>query len=72
MVIIMNNKKALEKWNSISTEFQNKLIDNVFCSKEGKATTIIDFTIKNHKYGIVFEGKCKKCGTKVVRVVEDI
>jgi len=67
----MDNKKALEKWNSIPSEFQNKLIDNVFCSKEGKSTTIIDFIIKNHKYGILLEGKCKKCGTKVVRVVED-
>ena len=68
----MNNKKALEKWNNISSENQKKLIDNVFCSKEGKSTTIIDFAVSNHSCGIILKGKCKKCGTKVVRVIEDM
>ena len=67
----MNSKKALEKWNNIPSEFQKKLIDNVFCSKEGKSTTIMNFTVSSHKCGIVLEGKCKKCGTRVARVIED-
>lgn len=68
----MNDKKALEKWESIPSEFQERLINNVFCSKEGESTTIINFTIKKHKCGIMLEGKCKNCNTKVVRVIEDI
>lgn len=64
------NKSALEKWNTIPERVQNLLIKNVFCRTCG-VTTIIDFDIKNDEFGIVLEGKCKKCGNEVARFIEN-
>ena len=60
---------AVEKWNTISSANQKKLLDNVFCGKCG-VTMIVDYTIENSRSDIVLQGKCKKCGGKVARVVE--
>ncbi|RJQ25135.1 hypothetical protein C4565_08920 [Candidatus Parcubacteria bacterium] len=62
--------QAVKKWNQIPKEMQNKLIDNVFCGKCG-VTTITDYTMTNDKYGVLLEGKCKKCGGPVARLIED-
>lgn len=62
--------KALKKWNNISSENQQLLLNNVFCSKCGM-TTIVDYAVQNDRYGIVLKGKCKSCGSKVARFVED-
>lgn len=64
------NKSALEKWNAIPERVQNLLIKNVFCKTCG-VTTIVDFDIKNDEFGIVLEGKCKKCGNGVARFIEN-
>jgi len=63
--------KAMEKWNKIPKELQKRLINNVYCSKCFE-TSIVDYDIKDDKYGIVLEGKCKKCGSNVARMVEGI
>lgn len=62
--------KAIKKWNQIPIEMQNKLIDNVFCGKCG-VTTITDYAMTNDKYGVLLEGKCKKCDGPVARLIED-
>jgi len=53
----------------IDKQHQELLLRNVFCTKCG-VTTIIDYKILDDKYGIVLEGKCKKCGVKVARYIE--
>jgi hypothetical protein len=63
--------KALKKWNDISPEHQQLLLNNVFCLN-CKITSMIDYTVQNDRYGIVLKGKCKSCGGKVARFVEDI
>jgi hypothetical protein len=62
---------ALQRWNTVPKEFRQKILDNVFCSN-CHTTTIVDYEIKDNKYGVLIEGKCKKCGKDVARVVEDI
>ena len=61
---------ALQKWNRIPDEFQQKIIDNVFC-RNCKITTIVDYEITNDEFGILLKGKCYKCGNNVARFVED-
>ena len=63
--------KAMQKWNKVPKEFQQKIIDNVFCGK-CFVTTIVDYNIEDDMFGIILRGKCKKCGGNVARVVEDI
>ena len=63
-------KSALDKWNAIPNRVQKLLIDNVFCGSCG-VTSIVDFDIKNDVLGIIIEGKCKKCGKKVARFIEN-
>jgi len=62
--------EAAKKWAKISSDIQQLLINNVFCSKCG-VTTIVDYALHNDRFGIVLKGKCKKCGKDVVRLVED-
>lgn len=62
--------EAIKKWNAIPPEAQRLFLQNVFCSKCG-VTEVVDYTIQNDRFGIVILGKCKKCGDKVARVIED-
>ena len=62
--------KTAQKWNKIPKDIQEKLLDNVLCKKCG-VTTIIDYSMTNDQYGILLQGKCKKCGGVVARLIED-
>ena len=61
---------AAKKWAKIPPDMQQLLINNVFCSRCG-VTTIIDYSMNNDRFGILLKGKCKKCGNKVTRLIED-
>ena len=61
---------AMQKWNNTPEEFQQKILNNVFCGKCRGSTTIIDYEITNSVHDILLEGKCKKCGNKVARLLE--
>ena len=61
---------AAKKWGRIPPNIQHLLINNVFCSKCG-VTTIIDYSLHNDRHGILMKGRCKKCGNKVARLIED-
>lgn len=63
--------RAVQKWKKIPKDMQLKFLDNVFCSKCG-VTTIVDYSMSNDPYGILLQGKCKKCGKAVARMIEDI
>ena len=62
--------KAANKWANIQPDIQQKIINNVFCSRCG-VTTIVDYSITADKYGILLKGKCKTCGKDVARLIED-
>lgn len=61
---------AVQRWNKITKNIQEQIVNNVFCSTCG-VTTIVDYTLNNDKFGILLKGKCKKCGKNVARLVED-
>jgi uncharacterized protein YdhG (YjbR/CyaY superfamily) len=67
---LISDMKGLKKWAKITPDFQQRLIDNVFCSKCG-VTTIVNYGIHNDRFGLVLKGSCKKCGGSVARFVED-
>ena len=62
--------KAAQKWAKIPKNIQQELIQNVYCSN-CMVTTITDYTLRDDKFGVVLQGKCKKCGADVARLVED-
>jgi len=64
------NMKALRKWNKLDEATQNMLLANVFCIV-CLVTTAVDYEVVSIKEGILINGKCKKCGQYVARVVEE-
>ena len=64
------DSEALRKWNKIPKEFQQKIINNVFC-RICMNTTIVEYKITDDEYGVLLEGKCKKCDGNVARLVEE-
>ncbi len=60
---------AMQKWNRIDKDIRDRLLANVYCSNCYN-TIIIDYSVRDDVYGIVLQGKCKKCGADVARFVE--
>jgi len=67
----MDDIDALRRWMTVPEEFRKKVLNNVFCGK-CYTTTIVDYSFKAEKGGVLIKGKCKKCGGDVARYVEDI
>ena len=63
-------KVAMEEWNKLDNAVKEEILASVFCQK-CYVTTIVDYKIYPDKFGIVLKGKCKKCGNKVTRMVEN-
>ena len=63
--------KATQKWAKVPKNVQQLLINNVFCST-CKVTTITEYTLQDDQFGVLLKGKCKTCGKKVARLVEDV
>lgn len=61
--------EAMKKWTKIPKDIQERILRNVFCPT-CKTTTMIDYSIANDECGIILDGKCKKCGKNVARLVE--
>lgn len=61
---------ALQKWSKIPKDVQKRIIDNIYCSN-CSVTTIVDYTMSDDEFGIVINGKCKKCGKDVARLIEN-
>jgi hypothetical protein len=58
-------------WGTIPLQFQQRILDNVFCVKCRDCVRIFNFTGKMKPNGdIIPKGKCKVCGHEIVRVVE--
>lgn len=67
---MIHDIKALKKWNKIPKVIQDKLVANVFYSTCG-IVKIVDYQIKDDKFGILLEGSCEKCKSKVAIFIED-
>jgi len=63
--------EAVQKWNKIPKDIQQKLLNNVWCGGCLGNCTIVDYTMINEDFGLVLRGKCKNCGGGVARVLED-
>ena len=63
--------QAMQKWNKIPKEVRRKVLDNVWCGRCLDAVTVVDYDMTNEDFGIVIRGKCKTCGGKVARVLEE-
>jgi hypothetical protein len=50
---------------------KEKLLNNVYCGSCEDITTIIDYVGKTSRNDLVLKGKCKKCGHKVARLIEN-
>jgi len=61
---------AEKKWRKIPKEMRQRLLSNVFCPK-CMETTIEDYSVFDDEHGILLQGKCKTCGGKVARLIED-
>lgn len=63
---------AMRKWNNISKDIREKLLQNVYCGSCGVTAIAPGYTITQEKgLGILLNGKCTKCGQKVCRVIEE-
>lgn len=63
------SKATQAKWNALEKAIQEEVRKNVFCVNCG-VTTIVDHKIILGEYDTVLEGKCKKCGGGVTRLME--
>lgn len=62
--------EALKTWAAIPKCRQEKLLDTVFCSACG-ITTAVDYTLQIEEFGVILKGKCKHCGGRVARFIEN-
>lgn len=62
--------KANKKWLAIPEEMRKQLERNVWCVSCSDVVQIKNYVVKEAPPGIVLEGKCQKCGSKVARFIE--
>jgi hypothetical protein len=62
--------KAAKFWNAIPVEFQQKILEKVFCSKCGVGVRIINYTGAIKDGDLLLRGNCAVCEHEVVRLLE--
>jgi len=62
--------EAAERWNRIPAWAQQKILDNVFCTKCVGTIPMALKTAEMRGKDLILRGKCKYCGHDVCRVVE--
>ena len=62
---------AIKKWNKIEKQYQIKILTNIHCGQCG-LTEILSYSINDlpKTNDFILTGKCKICGKKICRVVE--
>ncbi|QFR49394.1 hypothetical protein FJR48_06505 [Sulfurimonas lithotrophica] len=68
--MIKFDKKAMQKFNEIPDDLKSQILSNVYCSNCQATVKIIDFTATLESGDLILNGKCEKCGGKVVRLLE--
>src|SRR5215510_10968089 len=57
-------------WDAIPSHFQERVLQNVWCTHCNDMTTMTDFTGEVHGKSLVLRGTCVNCRGKVARVLE--
>ncbi len=57
-------------WGAISHRHQTLVLNNVWCTRCCRGTTIVLFSGHVEAGDLVLEGECERCGASVCRVVE--
>jgi hypothetical protein len=61
---------AARRWTELGARSQTLLLNNVWCIRCRKVTTIVRFTGKIERQDLILQGECIRCGGSVARVVE--
>lgn len=64
------NIKAHEKWNSIPSHQQQKILENVWCTRCSSVTKVIQPVFDQIDQDLLIKGNCAKCNGEVARLVE--
>jgi len=62
--------EAAKIWEEIPVEFQEKILDNVFCSHCRDSVKIVDYSGSVVSGDLLLKGHCEICGHEVARLVE--
>ena len=62
--------EAAVVWSAVLPHQKEKVLKNVFCAKCGGVAEMVKFSGKMEKGDLILRGSCKKCGGKVVRLIE--
>ncbi len=62
--------KAAKIWEEIPLEFQEKILDNVFCSHCRDSVRIVDYSGSVVSGDLLLKGSCAICGHNVARLLE--
>lgn len=62
--------QAKKRWEAISPDIRMKLLNNVWCGRCGKTTSIGKIEAKVEQGDLILSGVCTKCGGPVARLLE--
>lgn len=62
--------EAAKLWEEIPVEFQEEILDNVFCSHCRDVVRIVDYSGSVVSGDLRLKGNCAICGNQVARLVE--
>ena len=64
---------AQKIWDRIPPEFQNKILETVYCGSCKKAVKIVNFTGEDMSGGgLLLKGSCAQCKGKVTRYIDPL
>lgn len=67
----MNKQPINLKWMRITKNRREEILNNVYCSNCRGAVKVVEYYIEEEKIGLIIKGKCRACGSKVARVVDN-
>ena len=61
---------AKTRWEEMPEDILKGILESAWCARCAGNTTIVDFSARVEKSDLILTGKCTKCGSQVVRLVE--
>ena len=58
---------ACREWKSWPERRRQMYLGNSFCAKCGVTSFAPGYTIRKDQFGLIIEGKCSVCGSRIVR-----
>ena len=62
--------QAARRWEELDARSKTLILNNVWCVRCRKSTTIVRFDAKIEQGDLILQGECIKCGGSVARVIE--